>query len=302
MTFGAFIITFNRPVILQRTIKAILGQTRAPDWLLVVDNGDPAQTQEVLRSFPDANISYHSMGGNTGPAGATAYGLRRLAEEGYDWIYWVDDDDPPRTPDTLERLLGLAARMPGAKIGAVGGVGCRFDWRNGEMQRLSDHDLSGVIDVDIIAGGQQLILHREAVEAVGVADPRLFFGLYEPEYCLRIRRSGFRLLVDGDYMRERRIEFKRMERRNSRAWVPPQSPRDLWQRYYRTRNYIFMMRETFERPDLARREVVKALGRTLLSTRRGPRYAAAFMTMQLRGVIDGYRSRMGRTVQPQPKY
>ena len=29
-----------------------------------------------------------------------AYWLQQLCDEGYDWIYCGDDDDPPKTPDT----------------------------------------------------------------------------------------------------------------------------------------------------------------------------------------------------------
>jgi hypothetical protein len=79
-------------------------------------------------------------------------------------------------------------------------------------------------------------------------------------------------------------------------------PYDLiWRRYYRTRNYIFMMRKTFQRPDLARRETWKSLGRSIFCWLRGIRYGIEFTRLQLRGVVDGYRGKMGRTVLPRPK-
>jgi hypothetical protein len=62
-----------------------------------------------------------------------------------------------------------------------------------------------------------------------------------------------------------------------------------------------MMRRTFMRPDLARKETVKAIVRTIFSWFRGVRYGAAFSRLQLRAVLDGYRDRMGRTVLAQPK-
>ena len=69
------------------------------------------------------------------------------------------------------------------------------------MHQLRDSELNGVMDVDVIAGNQQLILSRHMIANVGVADSRLFFGLYEPEYCLRIRGQDFGCLVDGEMMR-----------------------------------------------------------------------------------------------------
>jgi hypothetical protein len=61
------------------------------------------------------------------------------------------------------------------------------------------------------------------------------------------------------------------------------------------------MRRTFARPDLARREAARALARSLTAWGRGPGYGLRFGALQLRGVVDGYRGRLGRTVPPQPK-
>ena len=215
---------------------------------------------------------------------------------------WVDDDDPPPTPDILERLLTLATSCDGSQVGGVGTVGSRFDWRIGEMRRLRDSELNGVMDVDVIAGNQQLILSRHMIANVGVADSRLFFGLYEPEYCLRIRRAGFRLLVDGEMMRAQREIAGRLALDRQRAIIPDYPPWRIWQRYYRTRNYIFMMRRTFNRPDLARRETAKALVRCCTSWSRGLQYGSMYVPYQLRGIADGYQGRMGRTIMPVPKY
>jgi GT2 family glycosyltransferase len=302
MRFAAFIMTFNRPQILRSTLSSVLSQSRPPEHILVVDNGESAATLEALSSFAPDQVAYHSMGENTGPAGATAYALQRLAREQFDWIYWVDDDDPPQTADILERLLAIAESGNDPRVGGVGAVGSRFDWRVGEMRRLDDAELNGILDVDVIAGNQQLILNRQMIEQVGVADSRLFFGLYEPEYCLRIRRGGYRLLVDGQMMREHRERWNHLDMRTSRSVVPGYTHRNMWQRYYRTRNYIFMMRKTFGRPDLARREAFKAAGRCGASWKRGVKYGRQYVPLQLRGVVDGYRGRMRRTIEPAPNY
>ena len=102
-------------------------------------------------------------------------------------------------------------------------------------------------------------------------------------------------------MKECRVRWGRLDWNPSRSQRGDLAPHALWRRYYSTRNYIFAMR-TFERPDLARNEVLKAMGRAFLSWRRGPKFGSAFTALQLRGVVDGYRGHMGRTVVPTPKY
>jgi hypothetical protein len=216
-------------------------------------------------------------------------------------VYWGDDDDPPQTADSIERLLELAAAA-GDDIGGVGSTGALWDWSTGKIQRIPDDDLSGVIDVDVIGGNQQLIIRSEAVKKAGLPDTRLFFGFEELEYCLRLRVAGYRLVVNGEVMRECRARAGRLN------LAAPSRLRDcypynaMWRGYYSTRNYIFAMNRTFRRPDLARYEALKAVGRACLSWRRGPRVGAAVTMLQMRGIIDGVFGHMGRTVTPAPKY
>jgi hypothetical protein len=102
-------------------------------------------------------------------------------------------------------------------------------------------------------------------------------------------------------MREYREKKGHLNWRRPRTVRPRHPYRGVWRQYYSTRNYIFAMRRTFDRPRLARREAVKAVARTCSSWCRGPRYGFAFTRLQLRGVFDGYRGRMGRTVLPMAK-
>jgi GT2 family glycosyltransferase len=302
MKFGTFVMTYNRPAILQKTLQAIANQSVTPDLVLVVDNGDAPETKRVADNFATLPVRYHSMGENTGPAGAAAFGLEWLVNEGFDWIYWVDDDDPPVFKETLERLLKLACHDESTKIGGVGSVGSRFNWSVGEEERFPDSALQGTLDVDSIGGNQQMILSSKMVSEVGFPEPTLFFGKEELEYCLRLRRAGYRLLVDGPFMYEHRVRVGRQNLQRTRNVVPVASFKNLWQRYYTSRNYIYMMQNTFQRPDLARREVAKALVRMAASWKRGPKYGAAFAHLQSRAIVDAYRGAMGRTISPNSKY
>lgn len=292
--FAAFVITYRRPAVAEATVAALLAQTRPPEHVLVLDNGGSRELTRRLRRF--AAVTWVGLEGNLGPAGAAARGLAQLARAGFEWIYWGDDDDPPGTPETLERLLDLAAESP-ADVAAVGAVGSLWDWRRGEVVRLADQELHGTLEVDVIAGSSQLVVRHTALE-VGLPDARLFFGFEEPEYCLRLRAAGRRLLVDGDLMLGYRARAGRLQLERRKAWIPSHSRATLWRRYYSTRNYVFAMRKTFARPDLARREAVKAVVRSLAAWLRGPGYGLAFSRLQLRAVADGYRGRLGCTVLP----
>ena len=295
---GAFVITFRRPEVLRSTLKLILGQTYPPDRVLVVDNGDCSDSKEIASEL---GLAYHSFPENRGPAGAAEYATRRLADEGYDWIYWGDEDNPPLFDDIFERIMRGAVSAP-SDVAGLGEVGARFDWSRGIITRPPTSELEApFIEVDYIAGNSQLILRREVVYEVGTPDGRLFFGGYEPEYGLRVRRAGYRFLVEGSLLYRAREHWGRLGAINTRHLVSPYPERLLWRRYYRTRNYIYYMQYVFGRGDLALRQVGKALVRSIFSFARGPRYAWKFLEMETRGVCDGYLQRLGRTVVPCPK-
>jgi len=288
-------------VLLRRTLQLLRSQTTPPNHVLIVDNAASKDTQRVVSLFPAEWVTYHPMTDNMGPAGAGAYALDQLGRKDFDWIYCGDDDDPPQSADTLERLLALASSS-GDDIGAVGAVGARWDWSAGVLQRLPDDALHGVVDVDVIGGNGQLIVRREILAKVGIPDSRLFFGLDDIDYCLRIRTAGYRVVVDGELMRACRLRAGRLNLKRPTSLIPSQSHDSIWRQYYSTRNYIFTMTRTFGHPNLARRETLKALGRACFSWGRGLKFGSAFTTLQMRGVVDGYLGHMGRTVLPKPKY
>ncbi len=294
-------VTYNRPAVLRTTVQALLDQTRQPDLILVVDNGEGSAATRVVDELEHPRVTYVSTGENLGSAGGVAFGFEWLTDRGFDWMHSVDDDDPPRTDDTVERLQALISRNLDDRLGAVAASGSRWNWKIGQFDRIPDDELSGDIRIDTIGGNGHLTVRREVVQEIGPPAKEFFFGFYDPLYCLRIGQAGYRLMVDGDLLREYRTHAGRLDLRRETVWRPRDPYHAVWRRYYVTRNYIYRMNRTFDRPDLARREARKALARAASSWMRGPRYGARFTTLQLRGVLDGYRGRLGRTVEPQPK-
>ena len=295
MRFGTFITTFDRQDVLRATIDAVRAQTRPPDVLVVVDNGGSARTRDVVDAYDD--VEYVDPGENLGSAGGCAFGIEYLHARGCDWMHSVDDDNAPKTADTIERMLDLAERHPRG-LGAIAATGAYWDWRRGEVKRVPDDELHGDLEIDIIGGSNQLTVHRSVVDAIGPPEKRFFFGFYDPLYSLRIKQAGFRIWVDGDLMREYRQRTDRL----GISYGPSLRPRDpmhaLWRRYYVSRNYIYRMRVTFDRPDLARREAAKGLARSAMAWTRGPAYGWRYTSLQVRGIADGYRGRLGRRVEP----
>jgi glycosyltransferase involved in cell wall biosynthesis len=299
---GAFVLTWNRPAPLRRTLESLLRQTRPPDAIFVVDNGDSDAALRVAQEVGNGAITCRNTGGNLGEAGGVAFGMKWLAGLGFDWILVVDDDDPPWRDDILERLYLLIRRHgDDPKFGAVARGGHRWDWRRGRPVEIAADELRGDVTIDVTGTGMQLIVRREVIETVGTYHEDLFVHHVDETFCLRMVRSGWRLLAEGELMTQTRAA-KAARGLSQPGFVRPHLRfLPAWRTYYSTRNYIAEMRRTFGRPDLARREVARAAARSAFAWLGGPRYGAETTRLQVRAVLDGYRGRLGRTIEPVPK-
>jgi len=233
---GAFVITFNRPATLVVTIQAIFAQTYPPDFLWVIDNSHDLKTDHAIVGLFDSRIRYHRMGFNAGPAGGAAKGLELCAEEGADWIYWGDDNDPPFRADCFERLLAIRNVNP--FCGVLGAVGHFFDRKKGVIKRIQTRLLEKKewVEVDSIAGGMCLLVSAEVVRQGILPDKDLFFGFEELDFCLKVSRKGFALVVDCQLFLEARKETGRLDFERPAY----QQKKNLTREYYSLRNLLYI--------------------------------------------------------------
>lgn len=102
----AVVVTYNRKELLRKCLAALKSQTRKPDHILVVDNASTDGTPEMLKEeFPQVEVL--RLPENQGSAGGFHEGMNRAYEEGWDWI-WIMDDDALPEPTALERLLACS--------------------------------------------------------------------------------------------------------------------------------------------------------------------------------------------------
>ena len=88
MRICAVIVTYNRPVLLERCVAAVLAQTVKPVTVLVVDNCSQISAKDVLRNYSD-QIQIFRFSVNSGGAGGFCFGLAETFRQGFD-AAWVD--------------------------------------------------------------------------------------------------------------------------------------------------------------------------------------------------------------------
>lgn len=103
----AHIHTFNDADVIEKSLHAVLSQTRPVDGIVIVDNGSTDRTLD--RDFPE-NVTVLRHSENLGTNGAVRSGMAFALEHGYEWIWILDADSAPH-PDALQVLLDTYARM-----------------------------------------------------------------------------------------------------------------------------------------------------------------------------------------------
>jgi GT2 family glycosyltransferase len=281
--FAAFIVTFNRAEILMDTIHKIVTQTLPPEKILVIDNGSTDETKKKLEElYPE--VEYFRMGYNAGPAGGDKVALEILAKEGYEWIFWGDDNDPPPTPDTFEKLVQLADSYDG-NCGQVGMVGSRFNKLTGLLQRASNEELrkNKYIEVDTIGGGQCKIVSAKSILNGILPEAKLFFGFEDLDFDLSQKEAGYHILVHSDLFLGCRERWNRLNVHHSVA--SKKDERVLWRDYYSIRNALFIMKK--HRHYLAFLNIlVGSFAKSLLSYKHGFRYGTLVTKNTCKAVRD----------------
>jgi hypothetical protein len=176
-----------------------------PNFRLVVDNGSTNDSVQRIRAeFSELQII--EMGKNFGFAGGCNAGIRLSLERGADYV-WLLNNDTTVDPRTLSAMVEKAEAD--RKVGAVGSAiysavdsNRLLAWGGGYISfwlGRSRHFLRSVPDSGIhFLTGASLLLRRSALESVGLLDEAYFMYWEDADYCFRLRRDGWRLVVAED--------------------------------------------------------------------------------------------------------
>jgi glycosyltransferase involved in cell wall biosynthesis len=98
--------TYNRSHFLAECLDSILGQTRLPAQVIVIDDGSTDRTQSVLQ--PYMGMVEYLRKPNGGKSTAINLGMSRVRGS----YVWIMDDDDVALPDALEQHLAVLEEHP----------------------------------------------------------------------------------------------------------------------------------------------------------------------------------------------
>jgi GT2 family glycosyltransferase len=293
----AVVVTFNRCALLRRCLEALQSQSHVPDSILVVNNASTDGTEEMLRQeFPQLPVLRLEQ--NMGGAGGFHAGMKQAYEEGYDWLWLMDDDGVP-APDCLENLLEHAAPnrvlVPIQQDSSGRHYGLTV-WRGQHVDIAAEIKAApGAQRDDFLFAFVGPLIPRQIVERIGLPNKDFFIWLDDWDYATRIRRQPDLEIVavpNATFFHEaggasREVRF--LGRRSIRSTQP------AWKIYYGARNGLYLLtrggREPRRMAAYFRGELKLMLGDLVYEPERWQR-----MRMRLLGIRDGALGRMGKRV------
>lgn len=264
--------------------------------VIVVDNGSEDDSPTRIRQdFPE--VMFKEMGENLGYVGGNNVGMRLAQENGAHYALLLNNDTEV-SPDFLDQLVAALeaddeAGIAGPSIyyfsdpGILWSAGGEIDPRRGITRMtgmgLADRGQYGSRPrpVDFVTGCA-LLVRVSLLDTVGLLEERFFAYYEETEWCVRLRRHGYKCL----HVPVSKIWHK----------ISPQAREASPQvHYYMTRNRLLFLKLTRAGIQPFLRTLLE-YSRTLASWSLKPRWRGKRPQRQamLQAIRDYFRGRFGR--------
>ena len=283
----AVVVTYNRKNLLIECLESLKSQSRPLEGIYLIDNASSDGTSELLvehgyiKELPsnyhenwnkcynlkstvngkNIKFNYVRLSENTGGAGGFHEGVKRAYEDGYDWLWLMDDDAEPLN-DALEQLSNyfdeknvsaLSSVVKTTDNQIISGHRGYFDFKsltNYKIVRslpLSLIDKNNALKIDAISFVGVLI-NRKAIKKVGFPKKEFFVYGDDYEYSIRLRSVGEILLISKStilhktYVSTNFIEKKFFNHKFNRVKYE-----NYWISYFDKRNNVWLLKK-YRRP------------------------------------------------------
>ena len=189
----AVVVTYNRIEILKKTIESLKNQTYPCD-IMIINNASTDDTEKWVLDYVSTNtgVHYFNTGKNIGGAGGFNYGMRKAVEQGFEYVWIMDDDCIPNN-DALENLVN-ANRVLDGNYGYLSSVILWTDGTECKMNRQkikkNYYETSHLLKENLIQVEQStfvsLFIPANTIKKVGLPIKDFFIWGDDIEYTRRI--------------------------------------------------------------------------------------------------------------------
>ncbi len=173
--------------------------------VIVVDNGSTDDSvAQIKRAHPDVLLL--ESGQNLGFPGGNNIGIRYALAHEAEYIWLLNNDTKP-APDALSGLVAKA--LSDERIGAVGSI-CYYADHPSRVQGWAGSRVNLWVGYSRLStlprsddwfdslNAASMLVWRKAFEDVGLLDEGFFMYWEDTEFCLRLRKKGWRIAAAPD--------------------------------------------------------------------------------------------------------
>ena len=178
--------TYNHAAFIGQTLDSVFDQTFNDFEIIVINDGSPDCTGELLKPMADGGRIRYFEQPNSGQASARNRGLREARGE---FIALLDDDDV-WPPDKLEWQVAALREHP--EWGAV--AGDRYWWDGGPVPELTRPEtgprlltFEALFGCNPLASPGQVLIRRSLIDSLGGFNPELW-GSDDYDLWFRVTR------------------------------------------------------------------------------------------------------------------
>lgn len=265
----AVVLTCNRLEKSRRCIEAILGQTRSPDRVLVVDNGSTDGTVEWVTELSrnDDRIALLPLRENLGPAGGYAEGFEWVKRRDFDWIWAIDNDIYPGST-CLELLLREAGASDNVLL---------YPWTIDEPSgKVSNYPRWSAV-----------LIPTRAIREGGVPRRELFWWIEDTEF------------LQWRLPRQLGMQSKLVQAAECSHDVDLDSQKASWKYYYEVRNTLWY-RLRVQRGRWFRRagRIIVVIAASTIRPLLREHHKIQKLHYVLLGIFHGITGRLGKVIDP----
>jgi GT2 family glycosyltransferase len=295
---GVIVVNYNSAAFIDE-FCASWRQVEYPDaHVVVIDSASHDGSLAVIeRELPGATVIRCDE--NVGFAAGANVGVRQCLERGYQYALFLNND-VTLTPGFLRALVDAAdaktvvvpkilyyfdRRLISTHAGG-------FDWRLGVFRdtyagrpdgAATSRRRDGLATASFCCALVPLAAFRDA----GELDERFFMYYEETDFLRRAQERGYRIRYEPTS-----VIYHRESGASGGGWMTP------FKQYYATRNRIYLVRKhARSRAAYAAFTAYFWLTRVAVAARMALRREWRLLRAMMRGALDYYRGRMGRTVQ-----
>ena len=200
------------------------------DLLYVVDNSEQKNLTLIEKIQGSKNAVYINNEANLGIASALNRGAKEALLHGAAWLLTMDQDSC-FDGTSLQTLVAFAHSLP--KDHQVGVLSPVHKTVNASLPMVKDNMLTVEVDSVMTSGN---LINLMAFESVGGFLDKYFIDCVDHEYCLRLKKSGFKIILhQGTFLEHNLGDIKQTSFLGKKIYYTNHSP---IRRYYITRNRL----------------------------------------------------------------